>query len=308
MNLSVKLGSLNLKNPVTVASGTFGYAYEFAGLVRLKDLGAIVTKTITRNPKPGNPTPRLAETPAGMLNAIGLQNEGLDNFLEAKLPMLKKIGTKIIVSISANCLDDFIFCVKKLQDSGVEAIELNLSCPNIKYTGLNDKNKSVMFAQDEKATFKAVEAVRNNFKGTLITKLSPNVTDIGAIGKSAEQAGSDALSLVNTFTAMAIDINTGRPKLANITGGLSGPAIRPIAVRMVYEVCRHVKIPVIGMGGIMNSDDALEFMIAGAVAVSVGTANFVNPKASMDIIKGLKDYCVRKKINDINKIIGTVKL
>lgn len=308
MDLSVKIGRLKLKNPVTVASGTFGYAEEFKDLVRLKDLGAIITKTITKEPRLGNATPRLAETSSGILNAIGLQNEGLDNFLKAKLPKLKKIGTKIVVSVSANSALEFIYCVKRLEDSGVEAIELNLSCPNIKYAKLTKSNKAKarIFAQDEKDTYSIVNAVAKKTNIVLIAKLSPNVTDICLIARAAEKAGADAISLVNTFSAMAIDINTCRPKLANITGGLSGPAIKPIALKMVYDASNAVKIPIIGMGGIMNAEDALEFIIAGATAISVGTANFVNPRVSMEVIKGIETYCKKNKITDIKKIIGIV--
>ncbi len=311
MDLSVKLGKLKLKNPVTTASGTFGYAKEFEELVPLKELGAVITKTITRMPKLGNPPPRLVETPSGMLNSIGLQNEGLDNFLKIKLPVLKKLGTKIIVSVSASTIEDFVYCVERLENSGVEAIELNLSCPNIKYYGLSknvSRAKSVMFAQDENAVFNLVCAARKQAKGTVIAKLSPSVMDITLPAKAAEDAGADVISLINTIPAMAIDINTLRPKLANITGGLSGPAIRPIAVRMVYEVSRAVKIPVLGMGGIMNVEDALEFIIAGATAVSVGTANFVNPKISIEIIDGLRKYCLRNKLKKISSLTGTVRL
>ncbi|MDD5747292.1 MAG: dihydroorotate dehydrogenase [Candidatus Omnitrophica bacterium] len=300
MNLSVCLGKLRLKNPVTVASGTFGYAVEFKDLVKLNSLGAIITKTITPQPKPGNPPPRLAETSSGMLNAIGLQNEGLDNFIRVKLPELKKLGTTLIVSISAPGAEEFLSSVRRLEDAGVEAVELNLSCPNIKYG-------STMFAQDPQATFDVVRTVCKAVSLTVIAKLSPNVTDIAAIALAAERAGAGAVSLVNTFLGMAIDVESGKTKLANGTGGLSGPAIKPVAVRMVNDVARAVKIPVLGMGGIMNTEDALEFMLAGATAISVGTANFVNPRASLDIIEGIRAYCVRKKINDINRIIGKVK-
>ena len=309
MDLSVKLGKLKLKNPVTVASGTFGYAEEFKGLVRLNDLGAIITKTITKEPRLGNATPRLAETASGMLNAIGLQNEGLDNFIKVKLPKLKKIGTKIIVSVSADSSEEFIYCVRKLEDAGVEAIELNLSCPNIKYAKLKtaNKGKARIFAQDAGDTYTLISAVAKKTKVVLVAKLSPNVTDITEIAVAAEKAGSDALSLINTFSAMAINIETCIPRLANISGGLSGPAIKPIAVKMVYDVFKAVKIPLVGMGGIMNADDAIEFMIAGAAAISVGTANFVNPKASMEVIAGIRSYCEKKKIKNMKQIIGTVK-
>jgi dihydroorotate dehydrogenase (NAD+) catalytic subunit len=309
MNTSVKLGKLELKNPVTVASGTFGYAQEFKDLVDLNALGAIITKTITLNPRMGNPTPRLAETASGMLNAIGLQNEGLDNFIQIKLPMLRKIKTKIIVSVSANSPEEFIHCVKALEKAKVEAVELNLSCPNIKYAKLkSSQGKAKIFAQDETDTFSLVNAVTRNTNIVLIAKLSPNVTDITCIALAAQKAGAHAVSLVNTFSAMAIDINTRKPRLANVNGGLSGPAIKPIAVKMVYDVANAVDIPVLGMGGIMNAADAIEFILAGATAISVGTANFVNPSASMDVIKGIEQYCEKNKVKDINQLIGMVKI
>lgn len=309
MDLSIRLGRLELKNPVTVASGTFGYALEFKDLVRLKDLGAIITKTITKEPRLGNATPRLAETSSGMLNAIGLQNEGLDNFLKIKLPALKEIGTKIIVSVSANSSDEFIYCVKKLEEAGVEAIELNLSCPNIKYAKLKktSTHKSRIFAQDADDTYTLVNEISKKTNVVLIAKLSPNVTDITDIAIAAESAGADVLSLVNTFSAMAIDINTCKPRLANISGGLSGPAIKPIAVKMVYDVFEKVKIPIIGMGGIMNADDAIEFMIAGATAISVGTANFINPGVSMQVIDGIRTYGKNKKLKKISDLIRSIK-
>jgi len=306
MKLEVKIGRLTLKNPVTVASGTFGYAFEFEDLVNLNSLGAIVTKTITRMPKPGNAQPRLAETPAGMLNAIGLQNEGLDNFIRVKLPKLRKIKTRIIVSISGVSTEDYVYCAKMLEAAGVEALELNLSCPNVQYNLAGNK-KSMMFAQDAQATYELVHEVCRSTKCLVISKLSPNVTDIVEIAKAAEEAGSDALSLVNTLLGMAIDIETFSPKLANITGGLSGPAIKPVALRMVYEVCKAVEIPVIGMGGIASAEDALEFMIAGASAVSIGTASFVNPSAAIEVIEGLKKFGREKGFKNINEIIGRVR-
>jgi len=307
MDLSVKLGRLILKNPVTVASGTFGYAQEFEDLVDLKSLGAIITKTITPLARQGNATPRLAESASGMLNAIGLDNEGLDNFIKVKLPKLKKIGTKIIVSISAESTAEFVSCAKRLEQSGVEAIELNLSCPNIKYKNLGKgkpKQKVKMYAQDKPSTFKLARAVVRSVKLAVIAKLSPNVTDIVEIARAAEKAGVDAVSLVNTFPAMAIDVNSRRPKLANICGGLSGPAIKPIAIKMVYDVASNLKVPVIGMGGIISCTDALEFIIAGASAISVGTANFVDPGISIDIIKGIKEYCKNNKLKSIRQLKG----
>jgi len=299
-NLSVKIGKLKLKNPVVIASGTFGYAEEFAPLLDLKKLGAIVTKTITLKPKKGNLPPRTVETASGMLNAIGLENPGVDKFIKEKLPYLQKLNVPIIVSISADNDKDFVGLVKRLDKiAGISAIELNLSCPNL--------GKKILVSQDAKATYRIVSKVRKSTKLTLIAKLSPNVTDIVSIAKAAKNAGVDAVSLVNTFLALAIDIKLKRPKLANITGGLSGPAIKPIALRMVWEVAWKVKIPIIGGGGIMNTQDALEFIIAGATAVAIGTANFVNPRASQEIIQGIDKYLKKNNIRDVNKLIGTLR-
>ena len=299
-NLSIKIGKLKLKNPVMVASGTFGYAEELVSLVDLKKLGAIVTKTLTLRPKIGNPPPRTVETASGMLNAIGLENPGIDKFIEEKLPFMRKLGVPIIVSISADSDNEFRKLVKKLNGiDGISAIELNLSCPNLK--------SKTLISQDAKATYRVVSKLRKITKFTLIAKLSPNVTDIVSIAKAAKRAGCDCVSLVNTFLALAIDIQTKRPKLANITGGLSGPAIKPIALRMVWEVAKIVKIPVIGGGGIMNTQDALEFIIAGADAVSVGTATFVNPRATIEIIDGLGRFIRVKRLKKLTNLIGTLE-
>jgi dihydroorotate dehydrogenase (NAD+) catalytic subunit len=286
--LTVKIGKLRLKNPVMAASGTFGYGKEFEGLVDFKKIGAIVTKTITLKPRQGNPMPRVCETASGMLNAIGLENEGLENFIKEKLPYLEKIGTSIIVSISGDNIREFSELAASLSaEKGVDGIELNISCPNI--------NKGHgLIAQDKDATYKVVNAVRKVTIKTLITKLSPNVTDIVEIAQAACKAGTDAVSLVNTFLAMAMDIKTGRPKLGNITGGLSGPCIKPIAVRMVWEVAKNIDKPVIGMGGIMTAEDAIEFLLAGAKAVEVGTANFVEPGVCEKIIKGVERWIKTK--------------
>ncbi|MFA5144871.1 MAG: dihydroorotate dehydrogenase [Candidatus Omnitrophota bacterium] len=299
--LSVSIGKLKLKNPVMVASGTFGYAEEFKDFIDLSGLGAIVTKTVTLRPRRGNPPPRTCETPAGMLNSIGLENPGLESFIHDKLPVLKKIGIPIIMSVaSEGDLEEFIELVKRLDKiNEIAALELNLSCPNIKRTGL--------ISQDPEATYSLVKAVRKKTKKTLITKLTPNVTDITKIAKQAQAAGSDAVSLINTLTGMSIDVNKRTPKVACIIGGLSGPAIRPVAVRMVWEIYREIKIPIIGMGGIMDTASALEFFIAGASAISVGTANFINPKVSLEIISGLKQYLSRNKIRDINQLIGSIR-
>ena len=322
VDLRINIGKLKLKNPVMVASGTFGYAEEFKDFINLKKLGAIVTKTITLNPREGNPPPRTCETPAGMLNSIGLENPGIDKFIEEKLPVLKKIGVPIITSIASE--DDpkeFIELSRQLDRlKEVAAIELNISCPNIHRLQSTvhspqrkDKNYGLsttdyrLIAQDAKATYELVRKVRRVTHKTLITKLSPNVTDIREIAIAAEASGSDAVSLVNTLTALAIDINERRPKLAGITGGLSGPAIRPIALRMVWEVYQKIKIPIIGMGGIIDTPNALEFFIAGATAISIGTANFINPTISVEIIKGIKKYLQENNINSINKLTGSIK-
>lgn len=299
-NLSVQIGKLKLKNPVMVASGTFGYAEEFASLVDLKKLGAIVTKTITLKPKKGNPPPRTVETAAGMLNAIGLENPGVNVFIKEKLPPLRKIGVPIIVSISADSDREFVELTRILnKTNGVSAIELNLSCPNL--------GTSRMVSQLDKATYRIVKAVRAVTDLTIIAKLTPNVTDIGLIARAATAADADAISLVNTFLAMAVDKDSRCPKLANITGGLSGPAIKPIALRMVWEVVRTVYVPIIGMGGIMNTEDALEFIIAGATAVAVGTGNFVNPKLTIEIIEGIKKHLKQKNVKDIKNLIGSIR-
>ena len=314
VNLETKIGRLTLKNPVMAASGTFGYAEEFKDFIDLKKLGAIVTKTITIMPRKGNLPPRTCEAPAGMLNSIGLENPGIEEFLKKKLPKLAQIRVPIIVSIaSEGGPSEFAALAKRLDKiKDVAAIELNISCPNIKHKipsppkeervrVMGNKGKKLpphlnllpprggeeincLIAQDAVATYEVVKLVRKATNKTIITKLSPNVTDITEVAKAAESAGSDALTLINTLIGMSIDINTKRPKLAMAIGGLSGPAIRPVAVRMVWEVCQRIKIPVIGIGGIMTAPDALEFIIAGATAIEVGTANFINPAACEEII------------------------
>lgn len=301
MDISVKIGKLELKNPVMVASGTFGYGQEFEQLLDLSQLGAIVTKSITLKPRLGNPPPRIVETSAGMLNAIGLQNDGLEDFIKNKIPYLSTIDSPIIVSIAGNKINDYEELTKKLSDlKEVSALEVNLSCPNVEKSNLE-------FSKDPKLTFKVISQIRKTTKLTLITKLTPNVTDISLTAKAAKEAGSDAVSLVNTFLGIAVDIKTKKPKLANITGGLSGPCIKPLALRMVWEVRQKVRIPIIGMGGIMNAEDALEFILCGATAVSVGTANFINPKVSLEIIEGIKNYLAQNKIKDIKSLIGALK-
>lgn len=301
-NLSVNLGELKLKNPVMVCSGTFGYAEEFSDFVDLKRLGAVASKTITLKPRKGNPPPRTCETPAGMLNSIGLENPGLEKFIQDKLPVLSRIGIPLIVSIaSEDDPEEFVVLARKLSKiKAVDAIELNISCPNIQHTSL--------ISQDPQATYDVVSSVSKVFPKTVITKLSPNVTDIAQVAHAAENAGSDAVSLINTLTGMSIDIDSRKPKLERVIGGLSGPAIRPVAVRMVWEVCKKIKIPVIGMGGIIDSLSALEFFVAGATAIGVGTMNFVNPKATTEIIDGIKGYLSENRIKDINSLIGSLKI
>ncbi|MEW6108310.1 MAG: dihydroorotate dehydrogenase [Nitrospirota bacterium] len=300
MNLKVKIGSLELKNPVMTASGTFGYGEEYSEFVDLNDLGAVTVKGISLKPMEGNPTPRICETACGMLNAIGLQNVGLKIFLKEKLPFLRKYDTKIIVNVLGNSIKEYVKISENLDGAGVDAIELNVSCPNVKKGGIS-------FGTDGKMLGKLVSKVRDAVKkSVLITKLSPNVSDIRDFARIAEDAGSDAVSLINTITGMAIDIKTRKPRLANITGGLSGPAIKPVAVRMVYEVYRTVRIPIIGIGGVMNADDAIEFIIAGATAVAVGTANFINPSATKEILDGMVKYMELENIEDISSLKGTV--
>lgn len=301
-NLLVKTGRLKLKNPVMVASGTFGEEYE--DLVDIRSLGALVTKTITLRPGIGNPPPRLAETASGILNSIGLENKGLDSFIDEKLPRLRRFKVPLIVSIAGDDAAEFKELSKRLDKTRqVDAIELNLSCPNIRYG-----SRERLIAQDEAATHKVVAAVRKATRLTIISKLSPNVTDITKIAKAAEEAGSDALTLANTFLGMAVDIETKKPRLGNITGGLSGPAIKPLALKMIWETYKKVKIPIIGVGGIMNYQDAIEYILCGATAIQVGTANFVNPKVTIEIIKGIKEYLVMNEINNINRLIGKLKL
>lgn len=301
MDLNVYIGSLKLKNPVMTASGTFGYGEEYSEFIDLNKLGALVVKGISLKPMEGNPPPRICETPCGMLNAIGLQNVGLKKFVDEKLPYLKKFKTKVIVNILGNTIQEYVKLAQSLENKGIDGIELNVSCPNVKKGGM-------IFGTDIKLLGNLISMVKKSLKETpLITKLSPNMSNIKKFAKVAEDSGSDALSLINTIPAMAIDIETWRPKLTNIIGGLSGPAIRPIAVRMVWEASRSVKIPVIGIGGIINSDDAIEFMLGGATAIQVGTANFLNPKSTVDIIEGIDEYLKRRGLNRITDIIGALR-
>ena len=307
--LAVNIGKLKLKNPVMVASGTFGYAQEFKDFMDLKSLGAIVTKTITVRPRRGNPAPRTCETPAGLLNSIGLENPGVNEFIKDKIPFLLDIGTPIIVSIaSEKNADEFMVLTEKLNKiKQLKAFELNISCPNVK-DDLNRAQSKALISQDPQATYNLIRKVRKATDRVIITKLSPNVSSISEIAIAAEKGGSDAISLINTLSGMSIDIMNMKPKLGAVTGGLSGPAVRPVAVKMVWDVFQKVNIPIIGMGGISDTESALEFMIAGATAVSIGTANFINPHACTDIISGIKEYMLNNNIADIKKIVGKVKI
>ena len=298
MNLSVTIGRLKLKNPVMTASGTFGYGEEYSEFIDLNRLGAVVVKGLSLSPKEGNPPPRLIETPAGMLNAIGLQNIGIEKFIQDKLPFLKRFDTPVIVNFFGDSIDEYAEAAGRLSAAeGVHGLEMNISCPN-KQAGW------CIFGTDPRVTFEVVSTVRKSTNLPLIVKLSPNVTDIGLMARAAQDAGADAVSLINTLTGLTIDIQTRRPKLANITGGLSGPAVKPVAVRMVWEVYRSVKIPIIGMGGIMCGDDAVEFMLAGATAVAVGTANFINPGATIDILSGIEAYMRDNRVTDVRELTG----
>jgi dihydroorotate dehydrogenase (NAD+) catalytic subunit len=300
MDLTVSIGHLKLKNPVMTASGTFGYGEEYSEFVDLNKLGAVVVKGISLKPMEGNPPPRICETPSGMLNAIGLQNVGLKKFLKEKLPYLRAFDTKVIVNILGNTVQEYVKLAKALDEAGVDGIELNVSCPNVKQGG-------IMFGTDRKALAKLIAKVRRVVsKSVLITKLSPTVSNIPEFARTAEENGSDAITLINTIPGMAINVETWKPRLSNITGGLSGPAIRPIAIRMVWEASRAVGIPVIGVGGIMNTQDALEFMLAGATAIEVGTGNFLNPMATAEIVNGIWTYLDKKGISNVKDIIGGV--
>jgi len=300
MDLSVRIGSLTLRNPVIAASGCFGYGVEYADVVDLSSLGGVAVKGLFLAERDGHPAPRIVETPAGMLNAIGLQGIGVRRFVAEKLPELRERGATVIVNICGSTIDEYVELARILSEAeGVGALELNISCPNIKEGGIT-------FGCSLNGTFDVVSAVRKATRLPVIPKLTPNVTDVGAIARAAEQAGADAVSLVNTFLAMAIDIETRRPKLSNIVGGLSGPAIRPIAVRMVYETRQAVKIPVIGMGGIADARDAIEFMIAGASAVQIGTASFVDPFIWSKLLDGIRDYMRRHGVARVADLIGTV--
>lgn len=300
MNLSVKIGSATFDNPVTVASGTFPHAEKYYDLEEVQKLGAIVPKTVTWLAQQGNPPQRIVETPSGMLNAIGIENPGAEGFIKSKLPSFKKIGVPLIISILGHGDEQFEQIARKFNEiDGLAAIELNLSCPNL--------GQKILVAQDPQATYRVVGKMKGILRYPVIAKLSPDVTDIKSIAKAAEDAGADGISMINTFTAMVIDVKTRRSVLGNFTGGLSGPAIRPAAVRMVHDVAKTVKVPIIGMGGIMTAEDALQFLIAGASMVAVGTANFINPRAPLEVLQGIQDYMKKNKMNDIKDLIGSIQ-
>lgn len=300
MNTKINLAGVELKNPVMTASGTFGSGMEYSEFVDLNKLGAVVTKGVANVPWPGNPTPRIAETYGGMINAIGLQNPGIDVFCERDIPFLKKYDTKIIVNVCGKSERDYVEVVERLAGEPVDMLEINISCPNVKEGG-------IAFGQNAANIEHITKAIKNVAKQPVIMKLSPNVTDITEMAKAAEAGGADVLSLINTITGMKIDINRQTFAVANKTGGLSGPAVKPVAVRMVYQVANAVKIPIIGMGGIATAEDALEFILAGATAVSIGTANFHNPRTTLEVIEGIEKYMVNKGASDINDLIGIVK-
>ena len=300
MNTSVNLAGVTLKNPVMTASGTFGSGAEYSEFVDLNQLGAVVTKGVANVPWPGNPTPRIAEVYGGMLNAIGLQNPGIDVFMERDIPFLKQYDTKIIVNVCGRTTEDYCEVVEKLADTDVDLLEINISCPNVKEGG-------IAFGQNAKSIEAITKEVKKYAKQPIIMKLSPNVTDITEMAKAAEAGGADVLSLINTLTGMKIDVERQTFAIANKTGGLSGPAVKPVAVRMVYQVANAVNVPIIGMGGISNAEDALEFILAGATTVSVGTANFSNPRATVEVATGIEDYMKRHKVEDIKELIGLVK-
>lgn len=300
MNTKVNLAGVELKNPVMTASGTFGSGAEYSEFVDLNELGAVVTKGVANVPWPGNPTPRIAETYGGMLNAIGLQNPGIDVFCKRDIPFLKQFDTKIIVNVCGKSTEDYCEVVERLADEPVDLLEINISCPNVKEGG-------IAFGQNPKAVEAITKEVKKYAKQPVIMKLSPNVTDITEMARAAESGGADVVSLINTITGMKIDINRRTFALANKTGGMSGPAVKPVAVRMVYQVANAVKIPIIGMGGIASAEDALEFIMAGAAAVSVGTANFINPYTTQEVVDGMEAFLEKQKVEDINQLIGCVK-
>lgn len=301
VNLKVRIGNLELKNPVLVASGTFGYGIEASDFFDLNQLGGIITKSLSLKPRKGNPPKRIVETPSGMLNAIGLANIGVEKFIEEKLPFLKKLKTKIIVNIAASTIDEFVECVRILDKENIDAFEINVSCPNVKEGGLE-------FGRDLLKVGEITNRVVASTNKPVIIKLTPNVTFISDFAKVAKQEGATAVSAINTFVGMAIDIHSRKPKLSHNTGGLSGPAIKPLALAKVFEIVQKVDIPVIGIGGITNYEDAIEFLIIGAKAIQVGTHNFVDPAGTVKIIKGIEDFLKTNNLKDINNIIGSLNL
>ncbi len=300
INTKINIFGTEFKNPVTVASGTFGSGMEYSEFVDLNALGAVTTKGVANVPWEGNPTPRVAEVYGGMLNAIGLQNPGIDLFINRDIPFLKKYDTKIIVNVCGHSIEEYTEVVERLRDQPVDALEINISCPNVKQGG-------IAFGTDPKLAEEVTKRIKAVAKQPVIMKLSPNVTSIADMARAVEAGGADGVSLINTLTGMKIDVNRRRFLLANRTGGMSGPAVKPVAVRMVYEVHNAVKLPIIGMGGIQNTEDALEFMMAGASMVSVGTANFFNPRVTLEIVEGLREWCDKQGVSDINEIIGCVR-
>lgn len=300
MNMSVNIAGVEWKNPVTVASGTFGSGAEYSEFTDLNQLGAVTTKGVANVPWSGNPTPRVAEVYGGMLNAVGLQNPGIELFCKRDIPFLKQYDTKIIVNVCGHSTEEYVEVVKRLADEPVDMLEINISCPNVKEGG-------IAFGQDPKAVEAITREMKKYAKQPIIMKLSPNVTDITEMARAAEAGGADALSLINTITGMKIDVHRRKFVLANKTGGMSGPAVHPVAVRMVYQTAHAVNIPIIGMGGIMTAEDAIEMILAGATAISVGTANFVNPKATMEIVDGIEKYMKQYHVEDINELIGAVE-
>lgn len=302
VDLSVEIGKLKLKNPVMTASGTFGYGEEFADFIDLNRLGGIIVKGTTLHHREGNPYPRMAETPSGMLNAVGLQNKGVDYFIEHIYPRIKDLDTRVIVNVSGSCIDDYVAVCEKLSPlDKVAAVEINISCPNVKQGGMG-------FGTTCSGAESVTSAVRKAYDGTMIVKLTPNVTDITEIARAVEAAGADAVSLTNTFLGMAIDVEKRKPMLSTITGGLSGPCIRPIAVRMVWQVANAVKVPVVGLGGIASGRDAIEFLLAGATAVQIGTANFVDPQVTVKAIDYIEDYLKRHQIASVRELIGGMEV
>ena len=301
MNTEVNLAGIKMKNPITVASGTFGYGREFAEYIDLNQLGGIVTKGTSLKPRPGNKPPRVCETTAGMLNAIGLQNPGVEHFINEDLPWLKQFNTAVIVNACGSTIEEYVELCRILNKTDIDGVELNLSCPNV-------KEGCLAFGTTYEGVKEVTSQVRKVLDKPLIVKLTPNVTDITAPARGAQDAGADGVSLINTLLGMSIDIHKRRPILANNTGGLSGPAIKPVAVRMVYQVAQAVDIPILGLGGIVTGEDAIEFMLAGATAVSIGTGNFISPEVSVNAVKGIEDYMKIHNINDINDIIGSVQM